>query len=100
MNKNILNKSKKPKLNSLHQPETQNFDTLFSNSKIVSKKRNTVDLVNERPGSNKKYSNLKVYNSIPLLNNIKRYLTIDVMRETKNNKYELIIKKLPPKSNV
>ena len=99
MNKNILNKSKKPKLNSLHQPETQNFDTLFSNSKIVSKKRNTVDLVNQRPGSNKKYSNLKAYNSIPLLNNIKRYLTIDVMRETKNNKYELIIKKLPPKSN-
>lgn len=80
-----------------HISEEDKFDSLFCNLKIAQKKRNFVDLVNQKPGFNKKYSNLKAFHSIPLLNNIKRYLSIDVVRETKNNKYQLIVKKSPEK---
>lgn len=80
-----------------HASEEDKFDSLFSNLKIAQKKKNFVDLVSQKPGFNKKYSNLKAFHSIPLLNNVKRYLSIDVVRETKNNKYQLIVKKSPEK---
>lgn len=80
-----------------HASEEDKFDSLFCNLKIKQKKRNFVDLVSQRPGFDKKFTNIKAFHSIPLLNNIKRYLSIDVVRETKNNKYQLIVKKSPEK---
>ena len=52
-----------------------------------------VEIVEPKPKENRRFLNSRGYESIPLLSGFRRYMSVDVLHESKNNKYEVIIKR-------
>jgi hypothetical protein len=52
-----------------------------------------VEIVETKPKENRRFLNSRGYESIPLLSGFRRYMSVDVLHESKSNKYEVIIKR-------